>query len=214
MRGVYNRKGSHEWSEEALTMITDMWKRGYTGTQIANRLARELKVYKTRNAVVGKLHRIGQADNRPANIQTDMSAQSGTWTAGLTKRLVEEYEKNQNINQIATTLNEAFGLRLTYRMVYKRLVTLDLHKPASKIMRPSSPAVQVRNMRERALLMERMSEPHFGPSIAFMEREWDQCCWPVSGNGSDMRVCGNIVFNRSYCRTHYLDSTRMSCVAA
>ena len=49
------------WSEEAIALTTREWKAGFSAGQISIILRRDLGIRKTRNAVIGKLHRLGVA---------------------------------------------------------------------------------------------------------------------------------------------------------
>lgn len=49
------------WSDEAVALMRAKWTDGLSATQIAGVLGRDLNVKKTRNAVIGKLHRLGLA---------------------------------------------------------------------------------------------------------------------------------------------------------
>jgi len=48
------------WTDERVAELTKLWKRGLSATQIADRLGGNL----TRNAVIGKVHRLGLAARR------------------------------------------------------------------------------------------------------------------------------------------------------
>lgn len=52
-----------DWTEERVTLLKGMWTNGYTARQIAEKLGGV-----TRNAVIGKAHRLGLS-SRPSPIQ-------------------------------------------------------------------------------------------------------------------------------------------------
>lgn len=52
------------WTAPALATTTHLWREGYSAGEISKELARELSVFKTRNAVIGKLHRLGLCKDR------------------------------------------------------------------------------------------------------------------------------------------------------
>ena len=54
-----------EWSEERVQQLKDMWSKGMTARQIAESLGEGV----TRNAVIGKAHRIGLSQPSPAKIK-------------------------------------------------------------------------------------------------------------------------------------------------
>lgn len=45
--------------------------------------------------------------------------------------------------------------------------------------------------------------------IPFLQRKRSQCCWPVEGEGKDMKVCGDPVYSDSYCSKHHYTAYRM-----
>lgn len=49
------------WSEEAVTLLRTKWTEGLSASQISRALREELRLSKSRNAVIGKVHRIGLA---------------------------------------------------------------------------------------------------------------------------------------------------------
>lgn len=57
---------AHDWTEIRVERLTAMWAQGFSATQIGG----ELGV--TRNAVLGKLHRLGKADTAPERKKTPL----------------------------------------------------------------------------------------------------------------------------------------------
>src|SRR5690348_9227335 len=51
---------SSQWTPERVTLLTKLWIEGYSASDIANRIGNL-----TRNAVLGKVHRIGLAISSP-----------------------------------------------------------------------------------------------------------------------------------------------------
>lgn len=47
------------WTETEVALIKELSAKGFSGSQISQRLKSDLNVSKTRNAVIGKLHRLG-----------------------------------------------------------------------------------------------------------------------------------------------------------
>src|SRR4051812_45482314 len=52
-------KASHEWPDDKAEKLRQMWTEGYSASEIAN------VVGKTRNAVIGKTHRLGLTSQKP-----------------------------------------------------------------------------------------------------------------------------------------------------
>ncbi len=52
-----------EWSEQNISLLTEMWRNGFTARQIAQKIGQGV----TRNAIIGKAHRMGLSQ-RPAPV--------------------------------------------------------------------------------------------------------------------------------------------------
>lgn len=50
------------WPQEATELAVKLWLEGRSATEIRRQIARDLKVAKSRSAVIGKLHRLGYTD--------------------------------------------------------------------------------------------------------------------------------------------------------
>lgn len=50
---------SSPWQHNATVLLTRLFKSGFTASQMADRLNRDFKTSVTRNAVIGRLHRMG-----------------------------------------------------------------------------------------------------------------------------------------------------------
>jgi GcrA cell cycle regulator len=58
------------WTDECVAVLRQLWKEGQSGTQIANQLGGDV----TRNAVIGKVHRLGLAARSPAPLRNPKAA--------------------------------------------------------------------------------------------------------------------------------------------
>ena len=66
------------WTEQKIQMLKDMWGNGYSASEIAKRLGGM-----TRNAVIGKAHRL-KLSSRPSPIRRDDESSVGTVPGTLT----------------------------------------------------------------------------------------------------------------------------------
>jgi GcrA cell cycle regulator len=59
-----------EWTEQQVAKLTSLWAEGHSASQIANALAAQFGVRRSRNSCIGKIHRLGLArratPSRPA----------------------------------------------------------------------------------------------------------------------------------------------------
>jgi len=60
------------WTDERIALLKELWDQGLSASQIAEKLAEGV----TRNAVIGKAHRLGLA-SRPSPVKSAKSAKTG-----------------------------------------------------------------------------------------------------------------------------------------
>lgn len=71
--GMRNEGGIMSWTEERIALLTKLWTDGLTASQIATALGEAT----TRNAVIGKAHRLGLS-GRPSPVRAPRPARSTT----------------------------------------------------------------------------------------------------------------------------------------
>ena len=82
------------WTDERVEILTKMWAEGNSASQIAKELGGV-----TRNAVIGKVHRLGLSNRRqlaPRRNRIQMQNQPLRVALGLSKKIVRMKPQNQS----------------------------------------------------------------------------------------------------------------------
>ena len=82
------------WTEDRVEKLSELWDKGLSASQIAKELAEGV----TRNAVIGKAHRMGLA-SRPSPVKSDPAKRAA---AAAKKKNVEKVIKISAFNFIST----------------------------------------------------------------------------------------------------------------
>lgn len=103
--------GTTPWPQEATELAVKLWLEGRSATEIRRQIARDLKVAKSRNAVIGKLHRLGYTDK----------ARAGGSSHGVVERIAK---KRQAAKKAAIAFVPNKVLRPTKREVLRAELAL------------------------------------------------------------------------------------------
>jgi GcrA cell cycle regulator len=166
--------GTKGWSPKALETLRGSWGQGYSCGQICKLLAQlDPPVYKTRNAVVGKAHRLGLAER-----------------ATVVRK-----------PRVYTTQNRADVSAQLERAREKRVKRTTVDTSKVKALRLVGPGRYRQTARDEVLKLPDIVEPS-KTSILMCNADDSQCKWPASGDVMDMHVCGDPVVAGPYCAFH------------
>lgn len=183
------------WLPKEIELLLVLAEQGLSFSQIAQTINDRLGASKTRNSVVGKMHRMGLMKPlapRPPKIPKPLFR----WTAEMDAHVRYCFEAgNLRPSQIAIRLNNKFGTEVSHIMVGKRMSVLGLRDYVRVPERRSAGYVQEPQHIE--LPFDRNA-----PTVSFIESTRFQCKWPAKGEGRAMRVCGQAVTCGSYCSKH------------
>lgn len=210
------------WTDERVDLLRRLWISGRT----AEFISKQLRI--TRNAVIGKVHRLGLA-NLAERIEARPKAPSRTgpksravlgeafWTKDRIAFLTEKVKSGQSANQVARALgvsrNTALGkaYRLGLRFKGSTPAPKAATRPASPRMARATPQEPPRSADGSPVpgwLPDMNLEPLKGDPVLFCDlSSRSQCRWPV-GKASDpgaydMPVCGRFIEGESsYCAEH------------
>lgn len=88
-------RGSTTWSAERVETLTAMWRAGMSGNDIANRLGGV-----TRNAVIGKAHRLGLAGHQSKSAREDRKRQFSKSMHRTTRRKKAKPMKAETVQRL------------------------------------------------------------------------------------------------------------------
>jgi hypothetical protein len=176
-------------------------KKGYSASIIARKLNKKFRSSFTRNAVVGKLHRLGISKGSPDYIlppkkrkpklkpvASDKPRNGHPWTPEQDELLTRMWRSAASIVGIQDELNRTYALTLTWNQVSARRVKLGL---------PS---------RKRGYQLSHAKTSTEPPKPVHIETggipydKWNGsgCRWIID----DGTVCGKDRIGRSYCSGH------------
>jgi hypothetical protein len=209
--------GATTWTDERIETLTRLWTDGQSASQIARKFGL------TRNAIIGKVHRLGLYRNTP-HVPLRFADEAKTvWTPDKTAELRNLWLTDKTREQIAEVLGEGFST-MSVGAKAKRLGLVNRrtgpHRPKRKnAVRSNTAADKVERATIKQAFRGEMFEPLDGVTPKpFWERRLDECRWPITGPDdtdgvSRLSCCAPRVGNSSYCRTHRAlgvaaDSTR------
>ncbi|MDI2113139.1 GcrA family cell cycle regulator [Commensalibacter nepenthis] len=176
-----------EWNEEAVARLKELWAQGLSTAEIG----RHLNV--TKNAVVGKAHRLG-LEGRPSPIRRAAAAKKEKVVAPVAakperkpeekavkvaKPKAEKIEKVQK-EKLAPAVNSAKTAEVTQLEMVAPVVKKEV-KPAKKTKIEFSTPVELPK-----------------------RRSMSDCCWPIGDPGTkDFHFCGaKAIPGKPYCLEH------------
>lgn len=155
------------WTHARLSDLCRMWDAGESALSIA----RQMKI--SRNAVIGKIHRLRQAGH-PFSRASMTKAQ--IVQASSAARAVQEIHRQK---RVAAALKRREGEQ--YRGTIARMVV----KPEPQAF--ASPAV---------IVDASFAKP-------WQERAFGECAYPIGGEGAETISCCARTFGQTYCTGHY-----------
>jgi hypothetical protein len=200
-----------EWPEDMELFLREKFLAGYSSTQIAqaiNGSGRWPKFPKTRNSIIGKIHRLGIGDTRPLR-ETETAARakakSQIWNPQLDAHILKQYAEGLNLGVIADNTNVAFGTAMAHQTIRYRLVDLGVYKRAGKAV---AHARSTKAGYSAPPLIVNIVEALPSTSVHSHDTDRSMCQWPTSEDARDMHVCGQKVVQGAYCARHSLIAYR------
>ena len=172
------------WTDERVDLLSRLWLEGKSASQIAGLLGGGL----TRNAVIGKVHRLGLAGRVKANAATPKPAETGA-----------------DAMEAAETATCVASVR---RAAPRVSVTMSPSAPASAIARTiGATALSLDTAPAQALKAVVASEENVVPlslKVTIVELRENMCKWPIGDPSSmEFRYCGSPARAATpYCAHH------------
>lgn len=165
-----------EWSDESIAFAVEKWRAGLSNAQIAKEIGKVFSFKPTRNAVIGKLNRLGHKRGRPA-----LSCKA--------PKVARSYVRpprppaGSSAGKAAVVHSSAYRKASAGEAEAVRAERLAVGRAALKAMAQADAVVS----------------PNARP---FLEAPlFDACKWPI-GEGMTMLSCCNPVERGSYCEGH------------
>jgi len=206
------------WSPQWDQHISDMWQRGCSAAEISQSLL-NVGIVKTRNAVIGRLHRIGMNDrtrlepslhpkNTVARSQVTFTAEMDAALRKMAGEGISRATASRRMGVSETRIRDRIGRLNLLWTEPKSAASNPWSKPASGKKRADAERWEATRLGQ-ALLANATDDagPEAVPLIN--RRTFGQCAWPVGdATGAAQLCCGKRIPNgaagvrQSYCEGH------------
>jgi GcrA cell cycle regulator len=181
----------YAWTPERVERLTELWLEGHTAAAVA-----ELMDAPSRNAVIGKINRLGikrEESSRPAR-RTDGT--NKRWPADAVKQFRDLHAAGKLDDEIALAMGR------TVSAIRRKRDTLGLKSNYAQ-RRKKKRAPRRAPITNRKVALRRANAQGAGVSLLDLER--NQCRWAINtpARGEDYRFCGRKTqAGVSYCADH------------
>ncbi len=177
------------WTDERVETLKVMWSEGKSASQIAKELGGV-----TRNAVIGKVHRLGLSNRVPGADRPDDEAALLDAAMG---ELGPEFEEEEPVAEVKSVAEPA----PVPRPVTKEQIPAQRPKPIAGQPLPPQPSASEISAEALANLAEVAKKAR---RLTLMQLTERTCKWPVGDPATDdFWFCGlPTVAGKPYCETH------------
>ena len=174
------------WTDERVEKLKSMWAEGKSASQIAKELGGV-----TRNAVIGKVHRLGMSNRNAAGSKAKSAAPKPTSKAATTKQAAETEAAKDVEHQTQA------------EKPVEKNQPIPPRRPIIKAGQPLPPQPSANEVSEEALAKVRKVEKT-AKRLSLMELTERTCKWPVGDPATDdFWFCGHPVQQgKPYCEAH------------
>ncbi len=192
------------WTEANISLLQSLINQGLSGAEIAAQLRC------SRNAVIGKAHRLGLqlagskgAPLKRSPIEVHASSPKTPWTVERIETASRMWRAGDRIPLIASAVGCSIAALHFQAAKYREQFPKRGYQQPEKVTRPAGNdgSKYVFNADSIPFLL-----PDF-PGVRFIDLEAKHCRWPVSNDhGADMLCCGAPRLHGSYCGVHAMVS--------
>ena len=183
------------WTDERVETLTKMWAEGQSASQIAKELGGV-----TRNAVIGKVHRLGLS-NRAATVDKSEPEVKAPTREEPPVKVVEAAQPEPK--PAAPPPRPTAPLNPTVAQVINNVTPLPLRKSIVPAGQPLPPQPSANEISPEVLASVREVEKH-AKKISLMELTERTCKWPIGDPATeDFWFCGlPSIAGKPYCEAH------------
>jgi hypothetical protein len=177
------------WTATNDAMLSDLWSRGFTARQIAD------KLHLTRNAICGRVYRLRHYSKTQHRFAKAERHHGGRWTVGVQDKIVALYKAGVSLDEIAASFGGS-----------RKAVSVRLHslgyggRPRVKGQRTESTLITWIPFRLLPASPALVTGAH---AVAYSEARGTQCHFPLWDDSTpvwDRKFCGNPVeIGTSWC---------------
>lgn len=189
------------WTDERVETLKKMWAEGQSASQIAKELGGV-----TRNAVIGKVHRLGlsnRATGAPAKDEATTDAPAAAPPRVETPSKPAEPPRAAEAKPAAPAPRPSTPVNPTVAQVVNNVTPLPLRKSIVPAGQPLPPQPSANEISPEALASVREVEKH-AKKISLMELTERTCKWPIGDPATeDFWFCGlPSTAGKPYCEAH------------
>jgi len=181
------------WTDERVETLKRMWTEGQSASQIAKELGGV-----TRNAVIGKVHRLGLSNRVGGKDESEEVAEAPPLP------VADEPAARPQAEQVAPReVAEKPAMAVAASTVGTNVTALPLRKPIIPAGQPLPPQPSLNEISPEALASVREVEKH-AKRLTLMELTERTCKWPVGDPATeDFWFCGlPSLPGKPYCTAH------------
>jgi GcrA cell cycle regulator len=171
---------SFEWTDRIVAELCRLWDLGETATSAAEKLSTQFDAAITRNAVIGKIHRLRKAGHEFKREKQNLTPiAEGARATRVLQRVAQQRSERQ--------IKEDLAIIARARQAAAR-AERESRRPAKVAAKPAVPA---------AIIDATFAKP-------WMARLFGECAFPIAGEGADtVSCCAQVRKGSSYCRAHH-----------
>lgn len=202
-----------EWTDQIVSRLQRLSHEGYSASAIAEAVNREFGAAFSRNAVIGKLHRMGCTTGGVVTVK------STTWTEAMIEALRLAFADGATAQACARHVSAAAGQEVTVSALYAKAGAMGMNFKAkarevfvARLFNPpprpilfTAPIEEVEPAEAVSIVPPVAPEPPpLGEPVSLMALRPHHCRWPAGEDAHGLATyCGCQVFRRSYCKSHY-----------
>ena len=188
------------WTPDRVDTLTKMWSEGESASQIANALGEV-----TRNAVIGKVHRLGLSNRGSTNIKEKNTTKLRTKAPKLKNQT--QTTDTSHISSILINKKKGPSKQTESKADTENIEKPSLARPGKSIIfsqnRPLPPQPSTSEISEETLKNVRSLEKK-SKKLSLMELTERTCKWPIGDPATEeFWFCGHTAEQgKPYCETH------------
>lgn len=202
-----------KWTPELETLALDGWKTGKTAREIAAEISAAAGEKVSRNAVIGKVERLGAPRRRPSTRRPDYI---NVWTPEIAEYAGKRWANGDNGEAIRLGLLEKYGVSVKHKTLAMRMLRAGYKRPEgfttnSRFVLSFNNPRSARPKPHVGMTNKARAELLAGPEPASCQIDiWDlrpgMCRWPHGDpDAPGFGFCGHPVKDTggSYCPHHH-----------
>ena len=173
------------WTPEKDAELAAMWQAGLSAAVIARRFGNSL----TRNAIIGRIHRVPGMSALRGKMKPPSPSHSSSWTPEFDDQLRAMVDEGKPTDQIANELGRSVGA-IRWRLSRLKIKREAPSMPVMRAPEPIEPVEALPFVPPESSAPQPVSEPPTG-LISIMELTEHTCRWPFGDpRETDFSYCG------------------------